>query len=206
MSILYFIKNLIFKSSSSYWEKRYREGGNSGAGSFGDKAIYKAAFINSFIDEHNIYSVVELGCGDGNQLKMLDVKRYVGLDVSATVINQCKKIFSEDGTKDFFVLDSSDAELDLKYSAELALSLDVIYHLVENNIYHSYMQQLFNLAHKWVIIYAWNTNDKQKFHVRHRRFSDWVGENRKDFALKLTKSSDKGYCDFYVYERIELNA
>ena len=37
--------------------------------------------------------------------------------------------------------------------AELALSLDVIYHLVEDTVYESYMGQLFDSATKYVIVY-----------------------------------------------------
>ena len=57
------------ENSMDYWNERYSSGGNSGTGSYGELAFYKADFINKFIDANQILSVVEFGCGDGNQLK-----------------------------------------------------------------------------------------------------------------------------------------
>ena len=33
-------------SSKDYWEKRYSKGGNSGAGSYNNLALFKASIIN----------------------------------------------------------------------------------------------------------------------------------------------------------------
>jgi len=52
-------KKLFFKSSD-YWEKRYSLGKNSGVGSYGELAVYKADIINSFIEHQEIDSVIEL--------------------------------------------------------------------------------------------------------------------------------------------------
>jgi hypothetical protein len=41
-----------FKNSSYYWDQRYRTGGNSGAGSYGRLAEFKACFMNAFLDQH----------------------------------------------------------------------------------------------------------------------------------------------------------
>src|SRR5690349_24554192 len=57
-----------FRSSPSYWEERYRQGGNSGVGSYGQLARFKAQTINRFVAEQAVTSVVEFGCGDGAQL------------------------------------------------------------------------------------------------------------------------------------------
>ena len=57
----------------SYWENRYKNNGNSGAGSYGRLAEFKADVINNFIAENKITSVIEFGCGDGNQLSLFVV-------------------------------------------------------------------------------------------------------------------------------------
>src|SRR6185437_413146 len=85
-SIIKKAKNKKFPGSEIYWENRYRKNGNSGNGSYGIKAEYKAAIINRFVAEQNIVTVIELGCGDGNQLKQLHFKDYMGFDVSPTAI------------------------------------------------------------------------------------------------------------------------
>jgi hypothetical protein len=62
---------LLHGNSAGYWEKRYRRNGNSGSGSYGKLAEYKATVINGFVAANNIQQVMEFGCGDGNQLKQL---------------------------------------------------------------------------------------------------------------------------------------
>ncbi|MEM6772492.1 MAG: hypothetical protein AAF597_18085, partial [Bacteroidota bacterium] len=76
----------VFTNSAAYWEARYRKGGNSGAGSYGELARYKAEVINAFIEEHGIESVIEFGCGDGHQLGLLKMTNYLGVDVSTTAV------------------------------------------------------------------------------------------------------------------------
>ena len=54
-----------FTGSAIYWEQRYAGGGTSGAGSYGAAGRLKAEFLNAFVREHEVQSVIELGCGDG---------------------------------------------------------------------------------------------------------------------------------------------
>ena len=51
-------------SSREYWENRYKNGGNSGAGSYNNLAAFKAKVINNFVTEKNINTVLELGSGE----------------------------------------------------------------------------------------------------------------------------------------------
>ncbi len=68
-------------------------------------------------------------CGDGNQLALARCPIYVGFDVSSTV-RMCRARFARDTTKPFATIEEYVGE-----TAELALSLDVVYHLVEDAIY-----------------------------------------------------------------------
>ena len=132
---------IFFDNSPNYWEQRYSSKGNSGAGSYGRLAEFKALVINEFVTENKINSVVEFGCGDGNQLTLAKYPSYIGIDVSKTAIELCKEKFNKDATKSFFT--SADAH---DVNAELSMSLDVIYHLIEDEIYNDYMTKLFNLS------------------------------------------------------------
>ena len=145
--------NSLFPGSQKYWEKRYSKNGNSGSGSYGEKATYKATILNQFVQENKIQKVLELGCGDGNQLKKFSFPEYIGLDISPTAVKLCKDIFREDATKQFFMYDDKavEAEPD-SFHAELILSLDVVYHLVEDEVYEKYMHRLFSLSTRYVII------------------------------------------------------
>jgi hypothetical protein len=56
-----------------YWENRYKNGGNSGEGSYALKAEYKANVLNNYIQKLNIKSIIEFGCGDGNNLLFYNI-------------------------------------------------------------------------------------------------------------------------------------
>jgi len=79
------------KNSKDYWEKRYSFGGNSGADSYNNLALFKASIINNFVIKNNINTVIEWGSGDCNQLSLAIYKNYIGYDVSKTAIKICQK-------------------------------------------------------------------------------------------------------------------
>jgi hypothetical protein len=178
-------QHVVFRGSRDYWEERYRQGGNSGGGSFGRLARFKADVLNGFVEKHDVRSVVEFGCGDGHQLELAKYPRYIGLDVAPTAIAACARRFHADPTKSFLLYSSTAFVDPLKVvNAELSLSLDVIYHLVEDPIFEAYMAHLFASATRYVGIYS---SDAVRFatspHVRHRKYSEWVAANARDFRL-----------------------
>jgi len=126
-----------FPGSAAYWENRYSAGGNSGAGSYGQLASFKADVINDFVATHRVKTVIEFGCGDGNQLSLAKYPSYLGFDVSSTAVSKCRELFKSDPSKSFRLLSEYENEI-----ADLTLSLDVIYHLVEDEIFERYMRNL----------------------------------------------------------------
>lgn len=198
--------NKKFKNSTQYWEERYNNGGNSGAGSYNNLAEFKTRIINNFIEENNISNIIEFGCGDGNQLKGITDVNYLGFDVSDKAINICKELFKDDNKKDFKHIDSYNNEKSI-----LTMSIDVIFHLVETSVYIDYMKKLFEASEKYVIIYSSNKDENStSHHVKHRKFTDWIGVNRKDFILikfipnkyPFNGNGDStSFADFYIYEK-----
>jgi cyclopropane fatty-acyl-phospholipid synthase-like methyltransferase len=197
-----------FKGSQDYWESRYSAGGNSGCGSYGELATFKADFLNTFVAEKKIKSVVEFGCGDGNQLTLSSYPNYIGVDVAQSAIDRCKKLFANDDSKSFMIVDEFEKNKN-QFKFEMAISLDVIYHLVENEVYDDYMKRLFAASNRYVIIYSSNVDQPTTLHVRHRNFSNWVEINSPDFKLIQfikNKYPYKGInetgslANFYIYE------
>jgi len=198
--------NLKHFESYSYWENRYLEGGNSGTGSYDHLAQFKAEIINEFVNKNNINSVIELGCGDGNQLSYMSYPQYIGFDVSDEALKLCREKFKFDISKQFFRLSQYSCE-----KADLVLSLDVIFHLVEDDIFENHMRLLFAASSKYVIIYSSNKNvqDKiQPIHVRHRMFTTWVDNNIIGWTLLCvipnkyaipTGKACSSFSDFYIY-------
>lgn len=170
-----------FQDSTRYWVQRYAAGRTSGAGSAGVLAAFKAEVLNDLVARRGVRNVIEFGCGDGAQLTLARYPAYFGLDVSADAIARCRARFAGDPNRRFALLDEYGGE-----RAALALSLDVIYHLVEDAVFEAYMQRLFAAATELVAIYSSDCEappDPQAPHVRHRRFSAWVKANLPQWRL-----------------------
>ncbi|MCR4847947.1 MAG: class I SAM-dependent methyltransferase [Bacteroidales bacterium] len=197
-------------NSANYWENRYLTGGNSGIGSYGRLAQFKAEIINQFVKDNNIKTVIEWGCGDGNQLGLADYPQYTGYDVSNEAINICREKFKDDTTKRF--IHCGGLEYFPKETAELTLSLDVLYHLIEDDIYASYMKRLFATSSKYVCIYSCNDNVFiPANHVKQRIFTQWVDDNVaaewhlvKHIPNRFPydpNDPETSWSDFYFYEK-----
>jgi hypothetical protein len=194
-------------NSSEYWDARYQRAGNSGAGSYNRLARFKADVLNEFVRKNGIATVIEFGSGDGSQLQLAEYPSYIGVDVSRTALQRTHSMFAGDPSKSFVHID----ELPADQSADLTLSLDVIYHLVEDPVFNDHMERLFVSAKRFVAIYASNFDRRDATHVRHRRFTDWIDNNRADFVLIDTiknpypwdphASGDTSFADFFIYER-----
>jgi SAM-dependent methyltransferase len=186
--------------SSDYWESRYAKGGNSGDGSYGQFAQFKADTLNDFVSVNKVESVVEFGCGDGNQLSLAKYPHYVGIDVSPTAVARCRELFREDSSKQFWTPEEIQSP---SIKGDLVLSLDVIYHLVEDEVYNRYMRSLFAAANRFVIIYSDNqeSEDKER-HVHHRKFTESIEKNEQGWRLLNRIPNRLGsWSDFWIYEK-----
>jgi predicted O-methyltransferase YrrM len=198
-------------NSKKYWNDRYLKGGDSGAGSYNNLSKFKGDVINNFIEKNQIKSIIDYGVGDGNQLKLFNTENliYTGIDVSEFIISKCKEEFKDDITKRFIHVDNIHNEL----KGELVLSCDVIYHLIEEHVYKEYMEKLFSMSKKYVIIYAKNEDINHAMHVKFRKFSNYIESNLPEWQLikhipnkfpqlKLGDDNNKtSPSDFYIYEK-----
>lgn len=205
-------QRVTFQGSGDYWERRYQAGGSSGVGSYGELAAFKAELLNDLIHETGIRSVIEFGCGDGAQLALLDCPEYIGLDISATVLDRCRVRFADDASKRFGLYTPEfPRDLPMVAQADLALSLDVLYHLVEEEVFARHLRDLFGAATRMVVIYSSNFEREEPVpHVRHRVFTDWVAANIAGWTLRRRIPNRYPYreedgsgslADFFVYER-----
>lgn len=197
-----------FDGVGSYWERRYAKGGNSGAGSFGRLAYFKADTINNLVDELSIQSIIEFGFGDGNQLSLYNLPDYTGFEISRTALDQCRKKFKNDPRKKFLSIEDYTNQ-----TADATMSIDVIYHLVQDDVFHTYMHRLFTSARSYVIVYSDNTEDTPTAelpHIRHRKFTNWVDTYQPQWRL-LRKIVNKypyngnpeetSFADFYIFKK-----
>lgn len=106
----------------------------------------------------------------------------------------------------------------LELKADLTLSLDVIYHLVEDSIYETYMKRLFSTSRKYVCIYApddenYNNTTVLAPHVHVRKFTEYISANingwelvqiqKNKYPWDPEKPDDTSWSDFYIYLKSE---
>jgi SAM-dependent methyltransferase len=179
------LRHLTFRGSGRYWENRYASGGNSGPGSYGRSAEWKAEVVNEWVRELDISSVIDLGCGDGNQLSLANYPRYLGLDRSATAIRQCIARFAADPTKSFLRYEPAELSDPAGWlRADMALSMEVIFHLVEDELFTDYMRRLFASAERHVVICSNDEPGRELVpHERHRSFTAWIAQECPEWQL-----------------------
>lgn len=196
-------------NSEHYWIDRYNKGGNSGKGSYDRLALFKAEVINNLITAYDINSIIDFGCGDGNQLSYLLKRNYIGFDISPVCVMDCQADYPH---YTFRLMKEYNNQ-----TAELTMSLDVIYHLLEDEVFDKYMTRLFAASTKFVIIYSSNHTDNENMAewVKHRKFTDWVEANAKDYELfkevknkypyikgmNSRKARNTSVSDFYIYKK-----
>lgn len=88
----------------------------------------------------------------------------------------------------------------------------MIYHLVENKIFQKYLRYVFHSSSKYVIIYASNFEQKQSGDVKHRKFTNWIENNIKNFKLinkilnkypyEKSNPNNTSLADFFIYQKV----
>jgi SAM-dependent methyltransferase len=201
-----------YTGSTEYWIKRYEKQGHSGSGSKGKLRKFKAQIINAFVKVKNIQSVIEFGCGDGSQLQLASYPKYLGLDVSPIAIQKCQVLFKDDSIKTFKLMSQFDGFIDGR-DWDLGLAIDVLLHLIEQDIWEHFLWDLFTVSNQWVIIYDTNKDNSSLLGCqRHRNFTKWIQENIKGWSLAKRilndfpeengkASEDTSSADFYIYKK-----
>ncbi len=192
-----------YPGSFRYWERRYAKGGNSGAGSSGVLAAYKARVVNDFVQEHNIQSVLELGCGDGQQLLLAQYPLYIGVDIAPSAVAACKRIFSNDGSKQFGLYDPFSFN-PAKCPADMALSMEVIFHLTEEELYQLYMKHLFCCARRWVLVFSANIPDNTGGLFPHFKPRQFLEDVPAGWLLRQripNPHGDISISEFFIFEK-----
>jgi SAM-dependent methyltransferase len=199
---------VVFMSDKLYWDNRYATGGNSGSGSRGELAMYKAEVINMLIEDNNIESMLDLGCGDGYQLQFYCVNSYYGFDISPVSILICKELEDPDNGVRFGVYN-----VDPLPTVDMAISMDVLFHITDMDALKYYLEDLFDHALKMVVIYAYDydSSDKDRFspHYKPVKFTSIIKEQHPDwmlsqhienkFPVKEFGTAKGSYSDFYIY-------
>ena len=198
--------------SAQYWDDRYSRGGNSGAGSSGVLGRFKCSMLHALALDLDVKSILDLGVGDGGYLPFPPEIRYTGADVSEGKLANLRSRFEEQGQCQFVPL----AELG-SLTADMTLSIDVTYHLVEEAVFRDHCQVLFEAADRYVVIYSANGDPDPTCtwmpHVKHRRVIDECRE-RFEGTFRLVRHFENPYpydrrrpeqtsfASFYLFSRL----
>lgn len=186
---------------AAYWDKRYREGRDSGEGSRGAVGKGKAEHVNQVIAEHDIASVIDWGCGDGQVLAHItDDVDYLGVDVSPTILAEVRAAHPH---RRFSLAPSPGGAVPAEWEADLGLSMDVLFHLVDDVDYREYLRRLFGTATRMVLIYATDHPEgRTARHVLRRRWTLDVITLHPGWTL-VDSPARSDVAGFYRYERRE---
>lgn len=194
---------------SSYWEERYSAGFNSGDGSYGDLAIFKAETINKFIQKNSVRTIIEFGCGDGNQLKLMEYKKYLGFDITNSAIKKCQEMYVNDPSKSFLLYHPKFFTNKKFLLADLVLCLDVLYHIIPEEDYVKTLDDIFSCSARYVILYTDIDEYKQKpyrtgSHVCHRDTLEYLKKYSQFKIMEIiqNKYPDRSWASFIILECI----
>jgi hypothetical protein len=175
-----------------YWDRRYETGRTSGAGSEGYAAQVKAEYINSVVADWGVKSIVDWGCGDGEVFRQItDSVGYTGVDISLVAISRLATWYPD---RTFHHLPSAPDGLE----ADMAMSLDVIFHLPSDRDFVAHLHQVFGSARQLVLIHATDHDGgRTAKHVRWRR---WTPSIPRGWRV-VDRPGDPTREGFYLVER-----
>lgn len=181
----------------SYWNNRYLQGGDSGAGSQPGPIEKKVQWL-SRLDW--ISSVVEIGCGDfqfGRRLMdRLPSARYWGYDVSQVVVERNQKLYGLPRVQFFPVAHGYPAGVHFPM-ADLLMCVDVLFHVIDDGDYCEMIQSLRDAKWRYLAVTAYEYDGPSSEHLRIRKFDPSVfGEP----VLREVIEED-GQLQFYIFQR-----
>jgi SAM-dependent methyltransferase len=168
-----------------YWHNRYLDGKGSGPSSRGDVAAAKADRINRLLDG-TTRTVVDWGVGDGTVAAGIDANRYLGVDITQAALDLARAACGPRPGWSWLLYDPH-LPPPLTVQADLALSLDVLFHLTDDQAYRTYLQLLFGSA-PTVFIRASNYDAPRNDHMRRRR---WLPDVPDGWQLNVRPATDE---------------
>lgn len=134
--------------------------------------------------------MLDVGCGDLLFWDGKNCSKYTGLDISPTILEINKKSHPDWN----FLLASADESLDLH--AETVLCLDMLFHIMDDNVYDRIIENLSRWTNRNLVIFTWITNPLKSKGI----FGITKGKEIK------TDGKYQTYRDFDKYERKLVNS
>jgi trans-aconitate methyltransferase len=162
-----------------YWRNRHRRRRGTwqavGSGSVGHLAEWKVDLVNTLVCENGARSLLDLGCGDGRVSEGFEVETYLGLDPSPVAVAEARKRVGD--RTGWSVQEYEPAAImGQTPPADVSVSLDVVFHLIDDRLYFAYLTHLFHCTRMAVGIYSTNWDGPAHAHMRHRNVEQDVAD------------------------------
>jgi SAM-dependent methyltransferase len=117
---------------------------NSGPGSTVERTVVYRAYLQNFLKEHDIHSVVDAGCGDWEFSRLIDWSGvdYKGYDVVESIVERDRELYAAPD-RQFFVADILETDLP---PADLLIVKHVLQHLPNRDVAR-FLKQLPKYQH-----------------------------------------------------------
>lgn len=175
---------------------------NSGSGSRGSLAAFKASFINDFVKEKNISSIIDFGCGDLYNASLFNVKEYLGIDIVDHQIPE--KVLAQS----FKTLTTRFDQVELDKGSDLVICLDVLYHILKDELEYlkSTLEKIVELSSDYIVIYAQDSRDTKfsNLYSGHLYNSPWrqiLEEKNVKLIYEQEKCKPGTTAKFFVYQK-----
>jgi SAM-dependent methyltransferase len=211
-------------TTAGYWERRYLHGGFSGAGSRGESLSQKIGFAHTVygdVQKEGGCGVLDLGCGDGRFAagfvkfgleEQVNFTAYRAVDISPKALEIAEE-FCRHNVPPEEVNRHMSFELFRPDRPEqpitpgvfgLGLSLEVIFHILEDDIYDLYMRTLFDRCRTVFIQTAADPEPVRTAgdHIVWRDTQEWVWTHRPEAVCihHIPRPfGDRSFSDFFVY-------
>lgn len=177
------------------WDEHYKSGGKSGDPSdYMKSREWKHALIAKYCDIKN-NSIIDVGCGDLQFWQGRKPAKYIGIDISQTIIDAHTEKYPDRQ----FICASSDESLDI--SADMVMCFDMLWHIIDDDVYIETLKNIRRYSKKYIMIYTWNSNPFNR-NILHRIINMLVKFKKThvlDFDITV---EDGGYQKYRSFKRI----
>jgi hypothetical protein len=158
----------------SHWNERYATNMElgSGHGSRGEIRDYKRDLIARAMQDHGLNSVIDLGCGDIEIIRELDIPRYRGIDLSDVVVARNRTLRPDWSFEagDITAADTSGAW-------DMTLCLDVLIHQNRRKAYDGIIDTIRRIAATVVLVSGYESEPSGWNVFFHEKLSDTLARD-----------------------------
>ena len=191
----------------AYWETRYSQGLNSGAGSGGEERDWKWKAITKLVPEMTyalFQSVVDVACGDLRFWEgRIGPEEYVGIDISKTIVEENRR---KQPNWDFIW---SPAERRIEgLKAPVVLCMDLLFHIMDDDRFEAILENLCYYSSRYILIHTWIVNplgNREPYtdgeYMTFRRFEDYFPLFEKNgFSNQTISNNPNGVGALYFFD------